>query len=544
MSSDPFFKSIGALAQKTDDLPDDPENPGQAATTEPNEDDDKRPLQEIESLCMSCGEQGMTRMMLTHIPYFKEVIVMSFRCEHCGNENNEIQSAGAIRELGTLYTTRILARSDLDRQLVKSASATLVIPELELTIPASRGQLTTVEGIVRDTVRDLEMDQPLRRVQDEVTWGKIEVLVGKMKDILGDSEDEEEGKEGEGVGEVVQKSAAKVDKPMKPFTVQLDDPAGNSWIEFIGSMDDPKWTMRQYERTPEQNAAIGLGGGDAPAVTAEAKHVGSAREVMDAEKKVDGGDDDVVPNEEIYVFPGTCSSCSAPLDTMMKRVIIPYFKDIFIMSTNCAACGYRDNEIKSGGAISELGKRITLKVEDSEDLSRDILKSETCGLEIPEIDLVLHPGTLGGRFTTLEGLLTQVYEELGEKVFVHGDASSTSQDKTTFEAFLASLKEVMQAKRPFTVILDDPLANSYLQNLFAPDPDPAMTIESYERAWEQNEELGLNDMKVEGYNEDSGGEEVPEPGKEGAPKPTVSESLKEGFKEAYEEVKSGSTGIA
>lgn len=54
MSSDPFFKPIGALAQKTEDLPDEPENPVQAAT---NEEDDERPLQEIESLCMSCGEQ-------------------------------------------------------------------------------------------------------------------------------------------------------------------------------------------------------------------------------------------------------------------------------------------------------------------------------------------------------------------------------------------------------------------------------------------------------------------------------------------------------
>lgn len=44
------------------------------------------------------------------------------------------------------------------------------------------------------------------------------------------------------------------------------------------------------------------------------------------------------------------------------------------MSTNCDRCGYRDNEVKSGSAISEKGKRITLKVEDSEDLSRDILK--------------------------------------------------------------------------------------------------------------------------------------------------------------------------
>ena len=44
------------------------------------------------------------------------------------------------------------------------------------------------------------------------------------------------------------------------------------------------------------------------------------------------------------------------------------------MSTNCDICGYRDNEVKSGSAISEKGKRITLKVEDRDDLSRDILK--------------------------------------------------------------------------------------------------------------------------------------------------------------------------
>ncbi|KAF8885126.1 ZPR1 zinc-finger domain-containing protein [Infundibulicybe gibba] len=152
----------------------------------------------------------------------------------------------------------------------------------------------------------------------------------------------------------------------------------------------------------------------------------------------------------------------------MKKVVIPYFKDILIMSTNCDRCGYRDNEVKSGSAISEQGKKITLKVEDREDLSRDILKSETSGLTIPEIDLVLQHGTLGGRFTTLEGILEQVYEELSEK----------------------NLKEVKNAERPFTVIIDDPLANSYVQNLYAPDPDPNMTIETYDRTWAQNEELG------------------------------------------------------
>lgn len=63
--------------------------------------------------------------------------------------------------------------------------------------------------------------------------------------------------------------------------------------------------------------------------------------------------------------------------------------------------------------------------------------------------------------------------------------------------------QIKQVEREFTVIIDDPLANSYVQNIYAPDPDPNMTIETYERNWEQNEELGLNDIKVESYSGDN-----------------------------------------
>jgi len=265
-------------------------------------------------------------------------------------------------------------------------------------------------------------------------------------------------------------------------------------------MADPKWNLRTYPRTLEQNKELGLvdddaGDGDEPDKTKDA----ALTRLTDKSKlnNLLEPAEEENPNDEIYVFSGTCPSCAAPLDTMMKKVTIPYFKDIIIMSTNCDRCGYRDNEVKSGSAISDKGKRITLKVEDSEDLSRDILKSESCGLQIPEIELVLQPGTLGGRFTTLEGLLDQVYEELSDKLLMSGD--SMTGDRQVFVKFLANLKAVKSAEQPFTLILEDPLANSYLQNLYAPDPDPNMTIETFERTWEQNEDLGLNDMKVEGY---------------------------------------------
>ena len=43
---------------------------------------------------------------------------------------------------------------------------------------------------------------------------------------------------------------------------------------------------------------------------------------------------------------------------------------------------------------------------------------------------------------------------------------------------------------------------SLIQNVYAPESDPEMVVEKYERSWEQNENLGLNDMKTENYGEE------------------------------------------
>ena len=152
-------------------------------------------------------------------------------------------------------------------------------------------------------------------------------------------------------------------------------------------------------------------------------------------------------------FPAQCSSCRQPSETRMHMLDIPYFKQVVIMSTNCEHCGYKSNEVKCGGAISPKGKRITLKVIDEEDLSRDILKSETCGLHVPEIGLDLYPGTLGGRFTTVEGLLNEVYDELSNRVpFAQGD-SAEAERKTKFYNFLENLKKVHPIHRIHDLIV-------------------------------------------------------------------------------------------
>lgn len=53
---------------------------------------------------------------------------------------------------------------------------------------------------------------------------------------------------------------------------------------------------------------------------------------------------------------------------------IPHFKDVIIMATSCELCDYKDNEVKSGGAIEDKGCCIDLHIKDMTDLSRDVLK--------------------------------------------------------------------------------------------------------------------------------------------------------------------------
>ena len=50
--------------------------------------------------------------------------------------------------------------------------------------------------------------------------------------------------------------------PMHPITIKLDDPSGNSFIEFVGSTADPKWNLRTYTRMSDHNIALGLVGVD------------------------------------------------------------------------------------------------------------------------------------------------------------------------------------------------------------------------------------------------------------------------------------------
>lgn len=472
----------------------------------------ERQVEEIESLCMNCHENGTTRLLLTQIPFFREIVLMSFDCPHCNFKNSEIQSAGEIQQRGVKLTFKANQAQDLQRQIVKSDTAIVRIEDVDLEIPAGRGQLTNMEGLISMVKGDLETSQPQRREVSEELYQGIERIVQTLSAIGGGMH--------------------------FPFTLVIDDPAGNSSIEPSPADRGGKYVRHDYARTPAQNEALGLAGDagareDAPSTDAPPPVIRpeySAAASMypapppgvshtQAVNNVD--DEEEIIENRVYSIPTPCPGCTRPTHTHMKMVRIPYFSEVVVMSTACEHCGYRTNEVKSGGAVPDKGRRIALKVENKEDLSRDILKSESCALECPELSLHVEPGTLGGRFTTVEGLITQVRDDLHSSVFsADGSGASTgaattdvvpfpamsggdsmgNSDKDKWEAFFGKVEKAINGEFfPFTVIMTDPLAASYVQSFKAPQPDSSIEVSDYERTQEEMDDLGLSDMKTEGY---------------------------------------------
>lgn len=464
------------------------------------EETDQRVVDEIESLCMNCHENGTTRLLLTRIPFFREIVIMSFSCEKCGFQNNEIQSAGQIQPKGARYALRVEREADLQRQVVKGDTCIFRLEDIDLEIPAGKGQYTNVEGIVSAVKQDLETHQDERMRQ--------------MPEV------------GERIAGVIQTLADMVEGRRYPFMVSADDPSGNSWIEPKPGEAAGKWAKVEYNRTATQNGMLGLGD-DVPAPGhehhAEAAPESEIRPEYHATGMVpslptDGAptsnnvdtEEDIV-EDQVYSFPATCPGCTRPCATNMKMVNIPHFKQVVLMSTVCEDCGYRSNEVKTGGEVPEKGRKITLRVSTQEDLARDILKSESAALACPELQLRVEPGTMGGRFTTVEGILTNIRKDLRAQAFglEDGDAeikegsgdSMTSESKRSWEEFFSSLADAIDGKKTFTLVLEDPLASSYVQSLTAPEPDPQIDVLDYERTHEEEEDLGLNDIKTEGYEQ-------------------------------------------
>jgi len=411
--------------------------------------------------------------------------------------------------------------------VIKSEYATITCPELDLEIPPNtqRGKLTTIEGFINTTKEHFENalnDGIYKEMGDNFTE-KIKNFLEKLSDAL---------------------SMKKL-----PFKFIIDDPAGNSFVENpFAPHTDPYAKSLYYDRTKEMLDKMGYSKpfedskdhqeNDISNLD-QGQNINSNEEIeilnlnqienknittsgnytlnpqysqnkrqfevyksnsqisshlVDFTKSIETSEN---LKEEALKFPTSCYCCNFPGEAYMCICTIPYFKEIIISCFKCQECGYKTSDVKGGGGISEKATKFTLVVKSKDDLNRDLFKSETSSIKIPEIDFETDTGSLGGMFTTVEGVIDKICTNISEMPFSRGDSNETNN----LDEFCLKIKNLLTLENPFTLILDDPLSNSFIFSPFSPNQDPNLEKEEYERTWEQNEELGINDMKVENYSE-------------------------------------------
>ena len=129
---------------------------------------------------------------------------------------------------------------------------------------------------------------------------------------------------------------------------------------------------------------------------------------------------------------------------------------------------------------------------------------------IPEVGFETGEGSMGSMFTTVEGVIDKICTQLLDTPFSTGDSSINNLND-----FVLKLRDLQQLKKKFTFILDDPLSNSFIFPVGEnKNDDKRLKKEEYERTFEQNEDLGINDMKVENYEEDANDTKKEEDNKE------------------------------
>lgn len=497
-----------------------------STTTQPNKSKDKddilyvdinpdSPVSEIESLCMNCHEKGVTRLLMTKIPFFKEIIVMAFDCPKCGYRSNEIETATALSDQGIILELTVSTMKDMNRRTIKSNFATIKVPCCGFEIPpkTQKGKLTTLEGFLsnaRDNFK-ASLDDGYYNEMGEDFISKIKELIANLTDAL-------EGKK-------------------FPFKFILDDPSGNSFIENpYAPQTDQEIKVTFYNRTKEMLEEMGYSienekldnqkekkdkviGTDSKQSNTESqsdqkqkknfidpKYYNKQKDftvyksnneisnkIVDFTHSIENQEENI-KNESLNL-PTNCYCCGA-MGVMHSCVItIPYFKEMLIFCFKCDECGYKTTDVKGGGGIADKGTKITLKVTTKEDLNRDVFKSESSKIIIPELGFETGTGSLGCMYTTVEGVIDKLATNLENMPFTNGDSSVDN----SIPIFCAKLTRLLELNEPFTLIIDDPLSNSFIFLIGDIEKDTNLIKEEYERTFEQNEDFGINDMKVDNY---------------------------------------------
>jgi NAD-dependent deacetylase len=170
-----------------------------------------------------------------------------------------------------------------------------------------------------------------------------------------------------------------------------------------------------------------------------------------------------------------------------------------VLSIQAIASHFDKYEAIESGDYFDHGIHIELACDQdssARNLTRAILKTDTCTVTIPELDTEISPGK--AKYCTIKDLFEEVQDNL-LSAFGRGGSSSVQQRQ-----FLDKLENILKGLSGFSITLDDPLGNSIIQckpegeyeehlnGLELYEHDPFVTCKTYTRT-----RIDADDLDIE-----------------------------------------------
>lgn len=167
-----------------------------------------------------------------------------------------------------------------------------------------------------------------------------------------------------------------------------------------------------------------------------------------------------------------CPICSVEGHLKMHSRVdeIPYFGEHTQVTLLCDDCGWRQTDFipadgKKPGACS-------LKITTADHLRVRVVRSSSCTIAIPELDLEVSPGNDGSGFVTnIEGIIQRfeevilmVQRDILSDIASADDSEQLTDSIATCERLLSALSSLRKEdfSQPITIVLLDPRGHSQI----------------------------------------------------------------------------------
>ncbi len=146
----------------------------------------------------------------------------------------------------------------------------------------------------------------------------------------------------------------------------------------------------------------------------------------------------------------TCPACESEAILHWTHGEIPYLGEVMYLTSECQ-CGHRYTDVFSLTEKEPL--RYEFHIESQSDLDVRVIRSSTGRIELPELGIIIDPGTASESFiSNIEGLLKRVEKIL--QIFLQDE-----EKRERAKELLNQIDEIYKNGN-LTVIIEDPTGNS------------------------------------------------------------------------------------